>query len=100
MDEDEEQDISFSKQDNVGSEVVQLDLSPEKSSKQNTKETNGTVTKTTESKDAEMIDEPAAESWVKLFTKNRAAENGIILHYIAPNLVNGQQVVDLVQDEV
>ncbi|KAK4729326.1 hypothetical protein R3W88_022314 [Solanum pinnatisectum] len=48
----------------------------------------------------EVTEDPPDPKWVNLFTKNRAAANGLNLDYIPSKLVNGQQVVELVQEKV
>lgn len=48
----------------------------------------------------EPSDEPKEAAWTKLFTKNRATTNGMLLDYVPPILVNGQQVVQLNQEEL
>lgn len=40
------------------------------------------------------------KAWTKLFAGNRSAENGTILSYIPPDLVNGTVVVKLEQAEI
>lgn len=85
--------------------MSQLDLKnklPEKSKGHKTSaETNGIVNKENRSEEVKCLaDGSDAEAWIDLFTKNRAAEKGMNLDYITPNLINGQQVVELAQDEV
>ncbi|XP_060170990.1 uncharacterized protein LOC132601964 [Lycium barbarum] len=41
-----------------------------------------------------------AEPWVNLFQKNRAAENGLPLQYIPPEVIDGQVVVQLEKEKV
>ncbi|KAH0679513.1 hypothetical protein KY290_021609 [Solanum tuberosum] len=81
----------------TGSIVANPDLTPA---------TIATVTNETVHEDERMEEEEEVTEdspdpkWVNLFTKNRAAANGLNLDYISPKLVNGQQVVELVQEEV
>ncbi|KAK4707162.1 hypothetical protein R3W88_033301 [Solanum pinnatisectum] len=47
------------------------------------------------------VNDPQQDAtWTSLFTNNRATISGLILKYIPPEIVNGQPVVQLIQEEV